>query len=238
MTNKREEVLSWILWQDQDLMLINKPTGLLCIKDGYDESLPNIRQLFSKQIGPTWVVHRLDKETSGVMILAKNANAHRHLNQQFELRKIKKEYHAIITSIPEWRKKTINIPLLVDGDRKHRTVRNDKKGKPASTTFQVLSENNGHALIAALPHTGYRHQIRSHLRELHLTILQDRLYSTRNTNDNQNLLNVINRLALHAYQITFIHPATGRPVKFKAPYPNDMQNACLKLGLIPHQSLD
>jgi RluA family pseudouridine synthase len=233
MSIKREDIFSWILWQDPDLMIINKPSGLLCIQDGYDESIPNIRQLISEHFGPIWMVHRLDKETSGVLIIAKNANAHRNLNKQFELRAIKKEYHAIIASNPEWRKKTVDIPLLVNGDRKHRTVRHNEKGKPAITEFQVLSTNNGYALIASFPKSGYRHQIRSHLRELHLAILQDKLYTPRDLISDESTPKNINRLALHAYRISFLHPSTGKIVQFHAPYPADFFNAILRLELIP-----
>ncbi len=217
-----------VLWGDDSLLVINKPSGLRTIPDGYNPSLPHLNGLLQAAYGRVWVVHRLDKETSGIILFARSAEAHRLLNQQFEERKIKKEYHAIVIGMPEWETLAIALPLTVDGDRKHRTVVNHQAGKPAATDTGVLQRLGVFTLLAALPHTGYTHQIRAHLAAVSLPILNDPLYKSLEPETQaqiqarqQTSALPIRRLALHAYQITFTHPVIGQTMTVQAPYPED-----------------
>ena len=91
-----------ILFEDEDLLVINKPAGLLSIPDGYDQTLPYLQQVLEPDYGQLWMVHRLDKDTSGVMVLARNAEAHRNLNQSFRDREVNKTYHGLVWPAPEW----------------------------------------------------------------------------------------------------------------------------------------
>lgn len=217
-----------ILFQDGAILVINKPSGLLSIPDGYNPTLPHVAGCLAPQFGKCWIVHRLDRDTSGVMILARTTTAHRELNIQFEHRQVKKIYHAFVQGQPDWNSILVDTPLRVNGDRKHRTVAAPLTGKAAQTDFQVLQRFPWGCLVKAQPHTGYTHQIRAHLATIGFPILADALY--------QNLGSIqkakgskeappppIGRLALHAYTIHFTHPLAQIPVHFTVPYPPDLQ---------------
>jgi tRNA pseudouridine32 synthase / 23S rRNA pseudouridine746 synthase len=160
------EIAEILLYTDETLLVVNKPAGLLSIADGYRPDLPHLARLLQAEFGRVWVVHRLDKDTSGVMLFARDAQTHRELNTQFEQRVVQKEYHAILAGMPEWEQIEIDLPLRVNGDRKHRTVIDHQNGKPARTSARVLERLGLFSLIAAAPHTGYTHQVRAHFAAL------------------------------------------------------------------------
>ena len=122
-----------ILWEDEDLLVVAKPAGLPTLADGQNPHAPYLVALLKEIYDPLWTIHRLDKETSGVMVFARTAAAHRALNAQFENRYVHKLYHALVIGDPDWSEKTIEIRLRTDGDRKHRTVIDSKRGKVLST---------------------------------------------------------------------------------------------------------
>ncbi len=217
-----EEIL---IYEDSDLIIVNKPAGLLTIRDGYDESLPYLIRQLEKHYGKLWVVHRLDKETSGIVVIARNFQSHRTLNQQFETRQVKKIYHALIMGNPPWDRRSVQSPLRVNGDRRHRTIIDPIHGKPAHTEFEVIKRWNRISLIAAVPFTGYTHQIRAHLWSEGFPILADPLYKKRDLENHPWQQPLIQRLALHALKITFQHPTKNTPFTIEAPYPIDFQRA-------------
>ena len=183
-------------------------------------------QLLQPEWGRLFVVHRLDKDTSGVMIFARNEAAHRALNAQFAERKIRKTYVAFCAGTPEWNSYHANLPLLVDGDRSHRTVADPARGKPAQTELIVLKRLNLYTEIEAHPHTGYTHQIRAHLSTIGFPILGDPLYryppDWSGPRIDRKTLPVLTRMALHALKLTFLHPISGESVAFEAPLPPDL----------------
>jgi RluA family pseudouridine synthase len=217
-----------VLWEDSALLAVNKPAGLRSIPDGYDPSLPHLAGLLQLAFGRVWVVHRLDKDTSGVMLFARTPEAHKALNQQFEQRETAKEYHAVAIGMPQWSEIEIALPLRVNGDRKHRTVIDHQNGKPAETQVQMLEQLEFFALLAAFPHSGYTHQIRAHLAAIGFPLLADPLYRSLQP---QTLVNQqahqraaalpLQRTALHALRISFSHPGTGQLLTIEAPYPDD-----------------
>jgi RluA family pseudouridine synthase len=219
-----------ILYQDEALLVINKPAGLSTLPDGYDSSLPHVKKLLEPGLGRLWIVHRLDKATSGVLLLARTAEAHKDLNTQFEMHQVKKIYHAIVIGQPNWKEKTINMPLRTNGDRRHRTVIDQQAGKPAITRFKVLERFAEYCLIQAIPETGRTHQIRAHLSAIDLFILGDMLYGGRIHLNLENkpasipqdvgFANLLaGSMALHARSLDLSHPISGERVKFSAPYP-------------------
>jgi len=217
-----------VLYSDESILVVNKPAGLLSVSDGYHRELPTIRSRLEPQWGRCWIVHRLDKDTSGVMIIARTPEAHRTLNRQFASREVRKVYHAICAGSPgedEWQ---ITFPLRINGDRNHRTVVDQDQGKPALTTIRVLRRMKYACLVAALPHTGYTHQIRAHLSSSGFPILGDPLYRIPRTFTGPlpelSALPFFPRPALHAFQIHFLHPATGQSMEFTAPHPSDFQS--------------
>jgi pseudouridine synthase, RluA family len=217
-----------ILFIDDAILVIDKPSGVLSLPDGYDPNLPHLKSILEPEYGPLWIVHRLDKDTSGVMLLARNARVHQILNDQFANRETKKEYRALVYgTFPE--AVTVSAPLKVNGDRRHRTIVEYATGKQASTEFQWIEQLNAHsALIRALPHTGYTHQIRAHLLSIQFPILGDQLYATPESKQFSQTL-PIQRTALHAYQLTFTHPLTNESCTFTSDIPEDMQATLLQL---------
>ncbi len=213
------------IYQDDDLLLINKPSGLLSIPDGYDSSLPHLKIVLEPVYGKLWVVHRLDKETSGIMLLARNAGAHRSLNASFRERKIKKTYHSLVTPVPNWREMHIKQPLRPDADRKHRTRVDDEKGKKAETIFKVMKRSALGALLEIKILTGITHQIRAHLRSLDLIHLGESLYNAGIPSPPIS----VQRLMLHARFLGFDHPSDGNWMSFAAPYPDDFRAAYTEL---------
>ncbi len=182
MTNKDIlpfDLESALIYDDDDLVIVNKPAGLLTIRDGYSASLPYLLRSLEVHYGRLWVVHRLDKETSGIVVFARNSQSHRILNQQFENRQVKKIYHALVNGSPKWNEKTAALPLRVNGDRRHRTIVDPTRGKPARTELWVLKRWKEVSLIGAIPLTGYTHQIRAHLSAEGFPILADSLYQAK-----------------------------------------------------------
>jgi 23S rRNA-/tRNA-specific pseudouridylate synthase len=136
-----------ILHLDEALLVINKPSRLHTLPDGYDAALPHVRSLLEPEYGRLWIVHRLDRETSGVLALARSAEAHRHLNTQFAEHTIRKIYHALVLGAPEWKEHTVSLPLSADRGRRHRTVEDPRRGKPAITHLRVLARYASYTLI-------------------------------------------------------------------------------------------
>jgi len=215
---------SMLLYIDSDLIVINKQAGLLSIQDGYDLSLPHLATVFKPKYGKVWIIHRLDKETSGIMLLGRNAQTHRALNEQFKNRTIEKIYHCLVIDNPPWNSKLINLPLLKNADRLHRTRVNNKMGKPAMTVFKVLKRFERYALLECQIFTGYTHQIRAHLFHMQMQILGDTLYcSSEQRNMGRDIFG-LTRLGLHAYSIAFQHPHDDQRMQLTAPYPHDFKS--------------
>lgn len=213
-----------ILYSDDSILIINKPAGLLSVQDGYQPQLPTLRSVLEPDWGRLYIVHRLDKETSGVIVLARTADAHKNLDRQFAERQITKHYHAVCIGTPGWFSISINAPLKVNGDRRHRTIVSDQ-GKPALTELSCLRKGPLLCLVQAAPHTGYTHQIRAHCASAGIPLLGDPLYayppSWHGPRVNPSLLPPCPRTALHAASIHFNHPLTGQSLDFSAPYPDD-----------------
>lgn len=207
---------------DDDLIVVNKPSGLLTIPDGYNQNLPSLSRLLEEEFTKVWVVHRLDKETSGLVLFARSPQSHKFLNSQFSDRRVKKLYAAIICGHPQWQYFDIQLPLQINGDRKHRTIVNLECGKPARTEIGVINRlEEGLTWIEALPHTGYTHQIRAHLAATNFPILNDSLYSQPAPTKTLYYSPYISRIALHAHRIAFIHPTRYQSVEYSAPFPHD-----------------
>jgi RluA family pseudouridine synthase len=214
-----------ILYEDEHLLVVNKPTGLPVLPDGWDKSASYLVKLLEESYGKIFIVHRLDKVTSGVMVFARDAETHRALNIQFEQHEAQKVYHAILEGNPKWEEKVTKFPLRANVGHKHRTVVDDRNGKPSETRFRVLKQYQAAAWVEASPVTGRTHQIRVHASALGHPLLGDMLYGSvygaRETS-------FVTRPALHAYSLTFTHPASKEPVTFIAEHAEDFATA-LKL---------
>ncbi len=206
-----------IIFSDESILIINKPAGLLSVRDGYDQSLPYLSSILEKDWGRLWMVHRLDRETSGLMVLARDPESHRELNRQFRDHLVTKRYHAVVQPVPAWEEITTDAPLLVNADRRHRTRVSATRGKPAKTVFKVISKAEQTAMIECQIFTGFRHQIRAHLYALGLAILGDSLYQPSQLE----APTIPARILLHACQLGFSHPTTEKKLLFNLPDPAD-----------------
>ncbi len=202
-----------VLWVDEAILAVNKPSGLRTLPDGYNPAAPHLKSLLEPAYGRLWIVHRLDKETSGVIVLARTAEAHRLLNTQFDQHQIQKIYYALVRGVPDWEETTLDLPLRPNGDRRHRTVVDPQGGKPALTRLQVLEKFTGFALIEARPATGRIHQIRAHLAACGYPLAGDRLYGGGEP------LPPLDFFGLHAASLSLVHPLGGDLLTLEAPYP-------------------
>jgi RluA family pseudouridine synthase len=226
-----------IIYKDEHILMINKPAGLSVLPEGWEPDAPYLVKTLEEEYEKIWVVHRLDKFTSGVLVFALNAEAHRSLNIQFEKHEIEKVYRAITVGAPPWKERITKFPLRVNVGHKHRTMVDNKNGMRSETKFKVLNwvqispdssslahYAEGVALVEARPMTGRTHQIRVHAYALGYPLLGDTLYSAPETD-------IINRPALHAHSLSFTHPVTNERVTFTAPYPADFKKAIKRLAL-------
>lgn len=213
-----------LFYSDDALLVIEKPAGLPVLPDGWQPDSPYLVEMLEREYGKVWVVHRLDKTTSGVMLFARTAQAHRELNRQFDRREVEKVYHAILAGTPAWDEQACQMPLRTNVGRKHRTVVDRERGKASETRFKVLKRGQAGALVEARPVTGRTHQIRVHLSALGFPLLGDVLYGAAESE-------LLDRPALHAVSLAFTHPLSKQRLVFSAEYPQDFVNTLKRLGL-------
>lgn len=233
MANKNNDYS--VIYSDDDFIVLNKRSGILIAADRYNPDAPRLDLMAEKEFGKLYAVHRIDKDTSGLIIYAKNLEAQKGISMQFEQRKVQKTYHALVYGHPLWEDLHVDLALEPDGDARHRTVINKKFGKPSVTDFHLIGVCGPYSWIEAKPKTGRTHQIRVHLAANNLSIVCDPLYSGNQkpvrlsevkrkwNGDEDEERPLLSRLALHAYKIQFEHPATHEQVTFTAPYARDME---------------
>lgn len=207
-----------VLYQDASVLVINKPANLSVLPEGWEKDASFLAKILEEKYSKVWVVHRIDKITSGVIVFALTAEAHRSLNIQFEKHQVEKVYHALVNGIPKWEEKITKFPLRANVGHRHRTVVDDRRGLRSETRFKLLERYQESALVEASPMTGRTHQIRVHAYALGHPLLGDVLYSAPETD-------LIARPALHARTLTFTHPETGKRATFQADYPSDFMKA-------------
>jgi len=207
-----------IIHEDRHLVVLDKPAGLSVLPDGWEKDSQYLVKMLEELYGKVFLVHRLDKITSGVMVFGRDAETHRALNIQFENHDAQKTYHAIVEGNPKWEEKVARHPLRSNVGHKHRTMVDDRNGKPSETRFRVIKRYEEAALIEAKPLTGRTHQIRVHAYALGHPLVEDSLYGARDRYG-------FARPMLHAQTLSFIHPATNERVKFSASHPAEFEEA-------------
>jgi 23S rRNA pseudouridine1911/1915/1917 synthase len=222
-----------ILLEDDAVLAINKPSGLLVLPDRYDHALLNLYDLLKETFGTIFVVHRIDRETSGIVLFAKTAEAHALLNTAFEQRQVEKKYRAIVSGTSHTDSGCIDLPIIENEHGVRKMKIDTKKGKEARTDYVVMERFDGYAFIEARPHTGRIHQVRIHLSSVGLPILADPLYGDgrgfflstikRNYQGKEEEQPLLGRTALHAFSLSFSHPVTSENILVEAPLPKDME---------------
>lgn len=219
-----------IVFENDDYVVINKPPHVSTLDDRAPEGKDNINGMAKAYIESAQVCHRLDKETSGILAIAKNPEAYRHMAMQFEKREVTKVYHAVVGGLHEYKEVEVDKPILPN---RTGAVKIDINGKPAQTVFNTLKIFKAHTLVEARPVTGRMHQIRIHLAVLKSPIIHDSQYGgkplflssikknfkLKKYTDEQPL---ISRVALHAQALHF-KLLNGETQVVKAPYPKDIR---------------
>ena len=167
-----------IIFKNEDFLVIDKPAGMLSIPDRYQPQLPAASTLLKKKYGEIFTVHRLDKDTSGLMLFAKNSDTHRALNDTFSEGKVKKEYLALVSGNMPNDEGTIDMPLTFNKEKQKVTTH--KNGKASLTTFTVIERFKLATYIRVKMHTGRMHQVRVHLQSIFHPLLVDEKYGSRN----------------------------------------------------------
>ncbi len=205
----REPFLA-VLHSDADLLVVDKPSGLLSVPGKAQEHSDCIEARAQQTYPEARIVHRLDMDTSGVMVLAMNAQAHRHLGLQFERRKTQKTYVAEVWGQIENDAGEIDLPLICDWPNRPKQMVSFEHGKPALTRWQVIARNERTTRVRLFPFTGRSHQLRVHMLSLGHPIVGDRFYAPGDA------LAASPRLLLHAESLTLHHPTGGGRVTFDA----------------------
>lgn len=238
-----------VLFEDEHLLALDKPSRLLTSPDRYDPKRPNLMRLLHEGIqqGKPWAVahqltymanaHRLDFETSGVLLLAKSKPVLVQIANLFGSQKPVKTYFAIVTGTPYEETFTVDAPLAPHPNQPGLMRVDPKRGKKSKTEFEVAEKFQGYALIKCRPLTGRTHQIRVHLSRAGFPIACDPLYGGKpvllsklkrgdyRLKPGQEERPLITRVALHAADLSFAHPVTGSAVKIEAPLPREFQVA-------------
>ncbi len=201
-----------VLHEDAEVLLVDKPSGLLSVPGKGPELADCLLTRVQAAFPDALLVHRLDRDTSGVMIFALTPHAQRHLGLQFEKRMTRKTYVARVWGVPTGKEGTVDLPLIVDWPNRPRQMVCHATGKPAQTDWKVLRDDGDTARMRLMPRTGRSHQLRVHMLALGHPILGDPFYAEGPARD-------FPRLMLHSEELRFKHPQGGRSMKIRAKAP-------------------
>lgn len=225
--SRKANIQDWIIFEDDHYIAINKPPYVATLEDR--SSNLNVLAMAKDYWAEAQVCHRLDKETSGVLLISKSPDAYREAAIQFEKRRVKKIYHAVVEGLHEFKHEKIDLPIEVRSNGP--VYISHREGKPSTTIVTTLDAYREHSLVAAEPLTGRMHQIRVHLAAMNAPIVSDLLYGGRpfylsslkrkfklkKFTEEQPLMK---RVALHAFSLD-LQNIDGSELNIKAPYPKD-----------------
>jgi RluA family pseudouridine synthase len=233
-----KRLLFSLIYEDENIAAVDKSSGIAVSPDRWDLSRERLDKLVEEFLGlqKIYMVHRIDRETSGLVVFAKNSETHKNLSMAFENRQIKKRYIAVVHGRSSWKETVCDLALVPNGNKQHLTIIDRFRGKKALTVFRLLRSAGNYSILEALPETGRIHQIRVHLAALGHSVVCDELYG----NAKPVLLSAIkrtwrgdlleerpllSRLGLHAAEL-FIPGYAGKGAEaglsLKTPLPKDM----------------
>lgn len=230
-----------IIHEDDQIIVVNKPAELLTIPDRHDENKPSLYAQLNAVYGKVFIVHRLDRETSGILVFAKTEEAHRHLSMQFEAHETSKIYYALLDGVLHQQSGEIDKPIAPHSAVQGKMVV-AKRGKASLTRYHVVEQYKHFTLVEANILTGRTHQIRVHFQSIGYPLAVDVLYGKRSElflsqfkkrvklgkYDEERPMMV--RTTLHAYQLKIKHPLSMETLTFTAEMPKDFAALLSQLG--------
>ncbi|MDR0497868.1 MAG: RNA pseudouridine synthase [Treponema sp.] len=230
-----KKLLFTLVYEDENIAALNKSSGIAVSPDRWDLSLERLDKLAAEflKIQKVYTVHRIDRDTSGLVVFAKNSKTHKVLSEAFEERKIKKRYITAVHGRPSWSENVCDLPLIPNGNKLHLTIIDRYRGKKSLTRFRLLGSAGNYSVLEVFPETGRTHQIRVHLAALGHPVVCDELYGNRKPvmlssikrgwrGNPQEERPLLCRLGLHAAEL-FIPDFAGTPdLNLKAPLAKDM----------------
>ncbi|MDR1122564.1 MAG: RluA family pseudouridine synthase [Endomicrobium sp.] len=220
------------IYHDDDIVVVNKPSGIMVIPDQHTNEDKTLIGILKEQLNQKiWVIHRIDKDTSGVLVFARSAESHRNLSMQFESFQVYKKYIALLSGVLEEDEGIINKPILISG----KYVSIGIIGKESVTKFKVLERFKSYTLVEAIPLTSRRHQVRIHFWSLGYPLAIDAEYGVSDPIMLSRLKRnykvkryetekpLISRLTLHARSLTLTLPSSSVGKTFEAPFPKDFE---------------
>ncbi len=198
-----------LIYEDPHFLIVNKPAGLLSVPGKSDALKDCLETRVQAHVPNARIIHRLDTATSGIMVFARTAHAHRHIGLQFENRQVRKTYIADIWGVPRETSGTISLPLICDWPNRPLQKVDFEVGKPAETEWEIIRTNQSISRVLLKPKTGRSHQLRVHMLELGHPILGDNLYA------HDAAWGASNRMHLHAHTLEFRHPDGGAHLTFE-----------------------
>lgn len=227
------KITNWVIEETENWVVVNKPSGLLSIPDREGKEV-SLKILLKEKYGEIFTVHRLDKDTSGLIIFAKNEEAHKHLSRQFEERQTKKIYLGLVIGCPEKQQGSIDSPIA-EHPAQNGTMIIHRKGKESLTDYEVVEDFGIYSLLQFRIYTGRTHQIRVHMKDIGHPVVCDQLYGDgksilvsslkskfKLSKDAEEEKPILNRLALHAFRLSFAD-IDGNLINLEAPLHKDMR---------------
>lgn len=222
-----------VIHEDECFIVVNKPAKYLVIPDRYDATKPSIYGMLKESRGKIYINHRIDMDTSGLLVLSKTEKAHKYLSQLFEQQKVEKVYEAIAHSTPTEEVGLIDLPILQTNTKKGMVI--SDKGKPSQTKYRIIDSWGEYCHLQVKLLTGRQHQIRLHLRAINCPLLCDKLYGDGRPfflssikrkmkfGREQEEKPLLSRQALHASSLAFEHMLSGERMEFNSELPKDMR---------------
>ncbi|GHU71161.1 RNA pseudouridine synthase [Spirochaetia bacterium] len=232
-----------VIYEDDHIIAVNKAAGIAVSVDRWDDSKERLDRLLADYLNRgvdknepavprrIYTVHRIDRDTSGIVVFAKDEETHRLLSRAFEDRLIKKRYWAVVYGRPAWKETVCDLPLVPNGNKQHHTIIDKYQGKKSFTAFRLLGSAGDYSVVEAIPETGRTHQIRVHLCSLGHPVVCDPLYGSSKPvllssfkrswrGDPFDEKPLLSRLGLHAAELTL--PAENKGLTLAAPLSRDM----------------